>query len=96
MIHEIATITIDPAQAAEFEAAVGKARPYFEAAAGYVSFALQKSIENAGRYLLIVGWESVDAHMVNFRNSDGFQVWRSLVAGFFVSPPSVEHTLAVI
>ena len=24
MIHEIATITIDPAQAAEFEAAVGK------------------------------------------------------------------------
>ena len=96
MIYEIATITIDPAHAAEFEAAVGKARPYFEAAAGYLSFTLQKSIENAGRYLLIVGWESVDAHMVDFRNSESFQIWRSLVGGFFASPPSVEHTLTII
>jgi len=96
MIHEIATITIDSAKAAEFESAVESAKPYFESASGYVSFSLQKSIENAGRYLLIVGWDSVDAHMVDFRNSDGFQVWRTLVGGFFVSPPSVEHTATVI
>lgn len=96
MIHEIATITIDPALEADFESAVEKARPYFEAATGYVSFSLQKSIENAGRYLLIVGWESVNAHMVDFRDSEGFQVWRSLVGGFFTSPPAVEHTQAVI
>jgi heme-degrading monooxygenase HmoA len=96
MIHEIATIIIDPAQAADFESAVAQARPHFEAASGFVSFTLQKSIENAGRYLLIVGWESVDAHMVDFRNSEGFQVWRSLVGGFFTSPPSVEHTTTVI
>ncbi len=96
MIHEIATITIDPEQAADFESAVDKARPYFEAAPGFVSFTLQKSIENAGRYLLIVGWDSVEAHMVDFRNSEGFQVWRGLVGGFFASPPAVEHTLAVI
>lgn len=96
MIYEIATIQIDPALAAEFETAVGKAKPYFDAAPGQVSFTLQKSIENPGRYLLIVGWDSVEAHMVDFRNSEGFQVWRSLVGGFFVSPPSVEHTLIVI
>jgi quinol monooxygenase YgiN len=96
MIHEIATITIDPAHAADFESAVERARPYFEAAAGFLSFSLEKSIENAGRYLLIVGWESVDAHMVDFRGSEGFQVWRSLVGGFFTSPPAVEHTQAVV
>ncbi|ASR50210.1 antibiotic biosynthesis monooxygenase family protein [Blastomonas fulva] len=96
MIHEIATITIDPAQAAEFESAVGKAQPHFEAARGFISFTLQKSIENPGRYLLIVGWESVDAHMIDFRNSEGFQTWRTLVGKYFGSPPSVEHTQIVI
>jgi len=96
MIHEVATLSIDPARGAEFEAAVAQARPHFEAAPGYVSFSLQKSIENAGRYLLIVGWDSVEAHMVDFRGSEGFQIWRGLVGGFFISPPSVEHTLAVV
>jgi quinol monooxygenase YgiN len=96
MIHEIATLTIDPSHAAEFEVAVAKARPHFEAANGYVSFALRKSIENAGRYLLIVGWDSVEAHMVDFRESPGFQAWRDLVAHFFVAPPTVEHVQNVI
>jgi len=96
MIREIATITIDPSHAAEFEAAVAKARPHFEAANGFVSFTLDKSIENAGRYLLFVGWESVEAHMVDFRESTGFQAWRDLVAHFFVTPPAVEHVEHVI
>ncbi|AOF96518.1 antibiotic biosynthesis monooxygenase family protein [Sphingobium sp. RAC03] len=96
MIHEVATIIIDPARATDFEAAVKMARPYFEEAPGFVSFALQKSIENVGRYLLIVGWETVEAHMVDFRNADGFQAWRNLVGDFFTSPPMVEHTNTVI
>lgn len=96
MIHEIATLTIDPARAADFEAAVAKARPLFEAATGYVSFALHKSIENAGKYLLIVGWESIEAHLVDFRGSAGFQAWRNLAGGFFVAPPAMEHVERVI
>ena len=96
MIHEIATITIDPARAADFEAAVAAARPYFEAAKGFVSFALDRSIESPERYHLVVGWESVEAHMVDFRESDGFQSWRALASPFFAAPPSVEHVGKVI
>lgn len=91
MIHERATITIDPSRSAEFEDAVAAARPYFEAAKGFVSFALERSIEAPERYHLVVGWESVEAHMVDFRASDGFQAWRSYASPFFVTPPSVEH-----
>lgn len=91
MIHELATLTIDPARAADFEAAVIEARPHFEAAKGFVSFALHRSIENPERYHLVVGWESVEAHMVDFRESEGFQVWRALASPFFTAPPSVEH-----
>lgn len=96
MIHEIATLTIDSARAAEFERAVAAARPHFEAAKGFVSFALKRSIENPERYHLVVGWESVEAHMVDFRESDGFQAWRALAGPFFVVPPSVEHVAAVL
>lgn len=96
MIYEFATITIDPARADDFEAAVNMARPYFEEAPGFVSFALQKSIENVGRYILIVGWETVEAHVIDFRNAEGFQAWRNLVGGFFTSPPTVEHTNTII
>ncbi|MCJ2183609.1 antibiotic biosynthesis monooxygenase [Novosphingobium sp. 1949] len=96
MIHEIATLIIDPATAPEFEAAVLAAKPHFEAAKGFVSFALERSIETAGRYHLVVGWESVEAHTVDFRESDGFAAWRALAGPFFVAPPSVEHVAKVI
>ena len=96
MIHEIATLTIDPARAADFEAAVAQAEPHFEAARGFVSFGLQRSIEHPERYRLVVGWESVEAHMVDFRESAGFQAWRRLAGPFFVAPPDVEHVATVI
>lgn len=96
MIYEIATLTIDPAQAIDFEVAVRAARPHFEAAEGFVSFGLQRSIEHPERYRLVVGWESVEAHMVGFRQSQGFQAWRVLASPFFVQPPVVEHVAEVI
>lgn len=96
MIHEIASLTIDPARAAEFEAAVAEARPHFEAARGFVSFGFQRVIEVPGAYRLVVGWETVEAHMVDFRESAGFQAWRALAGPFFIAPPAVVHVEAVI
>jgi len=96
LVHEIAIITIDPAHAAEFEEAVAQARPHFEAAKGFVSFALARSIEYPERYRLAVGWDSVEAHMVDFRQSNGFLRWRALVGPFFKAPPSVEHVIQVM
>ena len=96
MIHEIASLTIDPARAAGFEAAVAAARPQFEAAIGFVSFGLQRVIEEPGRYNLVVGWDSVEAHMVDFRASSGFQQWRTLAGPFFTGPARVVHVETVI
>ncbi|MDO7836147.1 antibiotic biosynthesis monooxygenase [Sphingobium sp. HBC34] len=91
MITEIAQIEIDPAQRSAFEAAVQSAEPHFRAAKGFRSFALTRSIEYPGRYRLLIGWDSVDDHMIGFRNSDGFQAWRALASPFFLLPPQIEH-----
>lgn len=91
MIKEIARIDIDPAKAAAFEAAVAQAQPHFRAAPGCRSFALERAVDRPGHYLLVVGWDSIDAHMVDFRASDGFQAWRALVGPFFTATPDVFH-----
>jgi quinol monooxygenase YgiN len=92
MITEIATIMIDPARAEAFEAALGSAGPVIKAAEGSHSMALERVIEHPGKYLLRVEWDTVDHHMVTFRESDGFRQWRALVGEFFVGTPVVEHS----
>jgi quinol monooxygenase YgiN len=92
MIVEIAHITIDPANAARFEAAVAQAAAVLRAAEGSHAMALERVIEQPGKYYLRVQWDSVDHHMVIFRQSEGFRRWRELAGPFFDGTPIVEHT----
>jgi len=91
MIIEIAELTIDVERADAFEQAVASCAPLFRAAKGCRSMALQRVIEDPTRYHLLVGWDSVEDHMVHFRESEAFQSWRAAVSGFFVAPPTVVH-----
>ncbi|MGN6209674.1 antibiotic biosynthesis monooxygenase family protein [Asticcacaulis sp.] len=91
MITEIATLTIDPTRAADFEAAVAAAALHFKSAEGCHGMSLEKVIETPGLYNLRVLWETVDHHMVTFRNSDNFQQWRALAGPFFTEAPKVVH-----
>jgi quinol monooxygenase YgiN len=91
MVIEIAYITIDPANAAPFEAAVAAAAPVFQAAEGCRGMRLERVVEDAAQYRLSVDWDSVAHHMETFRQSEGFQQWRALAGPFFVGAPRVEH-----
>jgi quinol monooxygenase YgiN len=91
LITEIATLTIDPANAAAFEAAVAQAAPLFKSDPGCQSMALERIIENPAEYRLLVRWDSVEAHM-SFRETSTFQKWRGLAEPFFVAPPRVVHS----
>ena len=91
MVLEIAQIDVKPGSEAEFESGVAKAAPLFKRAKGCRSVELQRSIENPSRYRLFVGWETVEAHTVDFRGSADFQEWRKLVAHCFAGAPEVEH-----
>jgi len=60
MITEIAHIKIDPARAADFEAAVAAAVPHFKAAKGCHAMRLERVIEDPAQYRLSVDWETVN------------------------------------
>jgi quinol monooxygenase YgiN len=94
MITEIAHITIDPANAEAFEAAMAEAAASFANAAGCHGMALEHIIEEPAQYHLMIKWDSVEAHMA-FRETPAFQVWRGLAGPFFASPPSVVHSETV-
>lgn len=96
MITEIAEIEVRPGEDANFEAAVAKAVPLFRRAKGCRGMELQRSIEKPSKYRLMVKWETLDDHVVHFRNSEDFQEWRRLVSPHFVAPPVVEHTHTVL
>ena len=96
MITEIAQIDVKPGTEAEFEAAVGKAKAIFGRAKGCHGFELHRSIEKPQRYRLMVKWETLENHTVDFRSSEDFAAWRGLVGQYFASPPEVEHTQTVL
>ena len=41
--------------------------------------------------MLLVEWDSVEAHLTNFRATDRFSRWRALIGPCFAGPPQVEH-----
>ena len=92
MILEIADITIQAGKNAEFDIAIERGvREVIAGAVGFRSFKIQKGIENPQRYILMIEWETLDNHMVDFRNSPAYAKWREIVGPFFAGPPVVEH-----
>jgi quercetin dioxygenase-like cupin family protein/quinol monooxygenase YgiN len=96
VVQEIAQMEIKAGHEAAFEAAVAEAVPLFQQSRGARTFALERSEEFPQRYRLVVGWETVENHLVDFRGSEQFQAWRALVGEHFASPPEVEHVRNVI
>jgi heme-degrading monooxygenase HmoA len=91
MVIEHAELAIVPGREADFEAAFTRGHQVIAQASGYRWARLVRQIENPGTYLLLVGWDSLEAHMVDFRGSGLFQLWRAAVGEFFAAPPAVTH-----
>ncbi|WP_053749662.1 antibiotic biosynthesis monooxygenase family protein [Streptomyces sp. MMG1533] len=91
MVVEHALLTVEAGREDEFQEVFGKAREVPAEADGFRWAELLRCAERPGVFLLLVGWESVEAHTVGFRESERFLRWRALVGPFFAEPPDVEH-----
>ena len=91
MVVEIAQFDINTGQEEDFAAAYRKARPLLAGTPGCRSVRMTRGVETSTRFVLLVEWDSVEAHEVNFRQSPRFGEWRQLIGPFFASPPTVEH-----
>jgi heme-degrading monooxygenase HmoA len=96
MVLEVAVLDVRPGETAAFEAAFREAQTIIASMAGYRSHQLQCCVERAGRYLLLVEWESLEAHTVGFRGSAEYQRWKALLHHFYDPFPTVEHYTRVL
>ena len=96
MIQEHCDIEIDPSKSTEFEEAILRGvSTVISKAKGFRGFKVNHSIESPARYLLLIYWDSLENHTMDFRGSDAFNDWRAIVGPFFAKPPFVEHMTLV-
>ena len=92
MILELADLRIQPGTQLEFDAAIQRGvEQVISKAKGFSGYKVNKGIESPERYILMIFWETLENHTVDFRESAAFQEWRAIVGPFFAAPPTVEH-----
>ncbi|MFZ6846113.1 antibiotic biosynthesis monooxygenase family protein [Undibacterium sp. RuTC16W] len=92
MILELADIRIQPGKQAEFDLAIQRGlTEVISHAKGFRGYKVNKGIESPERYVLMIFWDTLENHTVDFRESPAFLQWRGIVGSFFAVPPTVEH-----
>lgn len=92
MILEHCDIEIDPSKAVEFEEAILRGvETVIAQSPGFRGFKVNRSEESPKRYLLMIYWNTLENHTIDFRGSAAFANWRAIVGPFFIKPPVVEH-----
>ena len=91
MVLEVAILDVIPGRENDFEIAFAKASDIIASMPRYISHQLQRCIEKQSRYILLVQWETLEAHTVGFRGSPQYQEWKKLLHHFYDPFPVVEH-----
>lgn len=90
-ILEVAILDVIPEKIETFEADFAIAQQFIQAIDGYLDHQLQRCIENPCRYILLVRWDTLEAHTEGFRRSPQYQEWKRLLHHYYRPFPTVEH-----
>ncbi|MFD2598949.1 antibiotic biosynthesis monooxygenase family protein [Sphingobacterium corticis] len=91
MILEQATLQVIAGKEKEFEKDFKLASKYISSIDGYIKHSLHRCLESKHQYLLLVEWESLEAHEIGFRQSPQYQKWKELLHHYYEPFPMVFH-----
>lgn len=91
MVLEVAQIDVTAGQEDEFAEAYRAARELVTSTPGCRSVRMTRGVESPSRFVLLVEWDTIEAHERNFRESERFTAWREQISPYFAAPPVVEH-----
>jgi len=94
-VLELAILNVKLGKETQFEVAFSVAEAIIQNMQGYISHSLQKCVDDQGRYVLLVSWETLEDHTVGFRQSAEYQQWKKLLHHFYQPFPTVEHFQAL-
>jgi heme-degrading monooxygenase HmoA len=90
-VLEVAVLDVRRGDCEAFESAFAEAERIIASMAGYQCHELRRCIERKNRYLLLVWWDTLEAHTEGFRGSPQYQEWKRLLHHFYDPFPAVEH-----
>lgn len=91
MILEVAILNVKNELQENFEKDFKIASQYISSIKGYKGHSLRKCLENENQYILLVDWENIQNHEVDFRQSDAYLKWKELLHDYYDPFPTVEH-----
>jgi len=92
MIVEIAEFFVRPGTQDAFDQAIRRGVETIIAhSPGFRRYEVHHGVESPERYVLVIEWDSLENHTVDFRGSAAFAQWRAVVSPYFAKPPQVEH-----
>ena len=94
-VLEVAIIDVRAGSEEQFVQPYRGARSILAATEGVRSVRMTHGVERPTRFVLLVEWDSIQAHLRNFRETDRWVQWRAAIGPFFAEPPLVEHYVDV-
>lgn len=91
MVTEIAILEATPGQEDAFREGLKQARKVVEQAEGYRGSRFLQGMEKPGQFVLLIEWDSVEAHNEGFRKSERFAEWRKPFGHLLAGTPTVYH-----
>jgi heme-degrading monooxygenase HmoA len=91
MVIEIALLKAKAGAADRLREGLRDARPVIARAGGYHGSVFLQGVENPESFVLQVEWETVEAHMIGFRQSPLLAEWRSHFYDLLDGAPTVTH-----
>ena len=96
MILEVAILKVKNGQEKQFELDFEKAGQFISSIRGYLNHSLKKCIEQDNQYILLVNWEKLENHTIDFRQSFQYLEWKKLLHHYYEPFPTVEHYETII
>ncbi|MGX7679827.1 antibiotic biosynthesis monooxygenase family protein [Jatrophihabitans sp. DSM 45814] len=90
MVLEVALIDVPAGSEQAFQDGYRSVKTALAQSPGLISIRMTHGIESPTRFVLLVEWESLEAHQ-GFRDSENFTRWRGGIGPYFAQPPLVEH-----
>ncbi len=96
MILEVAVLYVKIGFEKQFEIDFKNAGQYISSIVGYRCHTLKRCVEQENKYILLVDWETIDNHNIDFRKSEVYVKWKKLLHHYYEPFPIVEHYETVI
>jgi len=90
-ITEHALLEVIPGQEDEFLDAMDQAKSIIASSPGFLGLRVERCMERPSCFLLLVEWETLEAHTEGFRGSAAYEEWRGMLHHFYDPFPVVEH-----